>query len=179
MLVMLAGLPGTGKSTVARALAREVGGVVLDKDQVRAALFPPERIEYSTEQDDFCVGVMLQAAAYLLARNPAETVLLDGRTFSRARQVEQVEQFAARLATPLAVIECVCDDQTARRRLEGDLAGGAHLAGNRDYRLYQAIKARFEPIREPKLLLDTDAPTDVCVAACLDYLAFILPSAKR
>jgi predicted kinase len=39
-LVIMAGLPGTGKSTISRVLAAEVGGLVLDKDNVRAALFP-------------------------------------------------------------------------------------------------------------------------------------------
>jgi predicted kinase len=44
----MAGLPGTGKSTLARVLANDLGGVVLDKDVIRAALFPAALIEYSS-----------------------------------------------------------------------------------------------------------------------------------
>ncbi|MGH9567936.1 MAG: AAA family ATPase, partial [Candidatus Angelobacter sp.] len=64
MIVIMAGFPGTGKTTLANALAQQTAGVVLNKDEIRAALFPPVEIEYSTAQDDFCMRVLLDAAAY-------------------------------------------------------------------------------------------------------------------
>lgn len=66
----MAGLPGTGKSTVARGLAKKTAGCVLSKDEIRAALFAPDDIEYSTAQDDFCMEIMLQAASFLFRRIP-------------------------------------------------------------------------------------------------------------
>ena len=53
MFVIVAGLPWARKSTPARALAQRLGGAVLDKDEIRAALFHPPLIEYSVAQDDF------------------------------------------------------------------------------------------------------------------------------
>ena len=70
MIVLMAGLPGTGKSTLARELAARTSGRVLSKDEIRHAIFLPEEIEYSTRQDDFCLQVMLETAGYLLARQP-------------------------------------------------------------------------------------------------------------
>jgi predicted kinase len=66
MIVLMAGLPGTGKTTLARELAARTSGRVLSKDEIRHALFTPDEIEYSSRQDDFCLRVMLQTAGYLL-----------------------------------------------------------------------------------------------------------------
>src|SRR2546422_10775955 len=45
-----------------------------------------------------------------------------------------------------------------------------HLAGNRDYALYLAIKARFEEIDEPKLLVNTEDEPQHCLEQCLSYI---------
>ncbi|HET7891710.1 MAG TPA: AAA family ATPase, partial [Candidatus Sulfotelmatobacter sp.] len=82
MIVLMAGLPGTGKSTLARALAAQTSGRVLSKDEVRHAIFLPEEIEFSSAQDDFCLQVMLETAEFLLSRSPARMIFLDGRPFS-------------------------------------------------------------------------------------------------
>ena len=55
MLIALAGLPGTGKSTLAVRLAADLGAAVLSKDAARAALFPPPVLDYSAGQDDVCM----------------------------------------------------------------------------------------------------------------------------
>src|ERR1051326_189580 len=99
MVAIMAGLPGTGKSTLARALAARLAGVVLDKDIIRAALFPPSHVEYSPVQDDFCQEVMLQTTAYLLARDASLHVFLDGRTFSRRYQRERAIEFCSQIET--------------------------------------------------------------------------------
>ena len=90
MIALMAGLPGTGKSTLARELAACTSGRVLSKDEIRHAIFLPEEIEYSTRQDDYCLQVMLETARYLLARNPARAIFLDGRPFSRRYQIDNV-----------------------------------------------------------------------------------------
>ena len=41
---------GTGKSALAREIAKRRGGIVLDKDPIRATLFGAE-VEYTAEQD--------------------------------------------------------------------------------------------------------------------------------
>src|SRR5579872_1664248 len=117
VLIALAGLPGTGKSTLARSLAEALPGIVLDKDAIRAALFRPAEIEYSARQDDFCQSIMLQVAGYLLSRDAHRYVILDGRPFARRSQRAELVAFAEAQAISWRIIECVCADETARRRM--------------------------------------------------------------
>ena len=176
MIVMMAGLPGSGKSTLARAIARRLAGTVLDKDVIRAALFGPDHIEYSQEQDDFCQEMMLQTAAYLLSKDPAVNVLLDGRTFSRRYQRECVFAFCSRFGSRVAMIECVCAPETALKRLEEAVLKNSHPAANRTGELYEQIRKAWEPIDGPKCLVDTDAELDFCVTEALRYLIGEMPS---
>jgi adenylylsulfate kinase len=167
MIVMMAGLPGTGKSTLARALAARTGGAVLDKDEIRDALFASADIEFSTEQDDFCMEVMLETAGYLLRKDARRFVFLDGRPFSRGYQIERVIEYAQELGQPWRILECVCSQETVRRRIEEQ----THLAGNRDFALYLRVKARFEEIRLEKTIVDTERPLEACLDVGLKALS--------
>lgn len=171
MIVLMAGLPATGKSTIAQRIAEVLPGIVLDKDVVRAALFAPSEIDYSVAQDDLCMEALLMAARYILERDRSKSLLIDGRPFARQYQIERWQKAAAGSGVALKVLECVCSDQIAQSRLACAVAGGHHPAANRDYPMYLALKKSFEPIAMPKLVLDTERSVAECVEAALAYLA--------
>lgn len=168
MIILIAGLPGTGKTTLARALTERTAGCILSKDQIRAALFSAEDIEYSTAQDDFCMEVMLESARFLFPKNPKRKIFLDGRTFSRRYQIDSVLKFAHELAQPWTILECTCSEESVRARLKND---PAHPARNRTFSLYLDVKVRFEPIGYQKTVIDTDQPLEECVRQAMTALS--------
>jgi predicted kinase len=168
MIILFAGLPGTGKSTLARALAPHLDAAILSKDEIRQALFSPPDVEYSTQQDDFVMQIMLEAAAWLFSRDPDRIIFLDGRTFSRRYQIDQVIATASDLHQPWRIVECTCSEELARTRLESQ--SGQHPAGNRTFNLYLEVKSHFEPIMLPKITIDTSQSLEDCVSQALDAL---------
>jgi predicted kinase len=163
VIVMMAGLPGTGKSTVAEAAAARLPGAhVLSKDRLRAELFDPERAPYSAEQNDYLLELMLAEASRLLD-DGARFVFLDGRTFSRVDQRERVK----REGRAVRLVECVCAESLALRRIAADKG---HPAVDRDAALYARVKAQWEAVSEPRLVIDTGLPLGDCVGRVVRWL---------
>lgn len=173
MLVILSGLPGTGKTTLCHALRALAPGVVLNKDVIRQAVFGAAT-DYSRQQDDLCGSMMLGAADYLLRKNRERYVYLDGRTFSRTYQLRSAIEVAERLSVAWRILHCVCSDEVARRRLK---YGVHHPAQNRNFTLYKRLQARFEPIAFAHLTLNTDLPMSESLARAAAYLG--LPAPQR
>jgi predicted kinase len=169
-------LPGAGKSTLARVLATRLGGVVLDKDRVREALFPGSFTDYSREQDDLCVRAMLKAAAYLsdvaptiAGRARADFIFLDGRTFSRREQIDEIVHAANEAGVVWRILHVTCNDDVAEARLSK--VDAENPARNRDVELYRRIKVSFEPITYTKLDVDTTNGIEPVIEDICRFLA--------
>jgi predicted kinase len=165
---LFAGLPGTGKSTLARAIAERLGAAVLDKDRVRGALFPGALTDYTAQQDELCMRAMVEAAAYLTERERVEYIFFDGRTFSQRGQIEDVLLAAARAGARWRIVHVKCADAVAEERLAR--SDPSHPAKNRDAALYRRIRQQFEPITQVKLEVDTTSGTDAVLTMVEQYL---------
>ncbi|WP_158750325.1 AAA family ATPase [Acidobacterium sp. S8] len=170
--ILLAGLPATGKSTLAKALAAKLNAAtILDKDRVRDSLFPGPMTDYTAEQDALCMHAMIDAAAYLTQHRRGEYIFFDGRTFSRNAQIEEVITAAEKSGAPWRILLLTCSDEAAESRLR--IADSNHPARNRDFDLYLRVKAAFEPILGDKLELDTTESVDSLLPAALRFITAV------
>lgn len=146
-LVLVGGLPGTGKSTLARALADAAGFQVLRSDVVRKELAGVPVDEpaaangrqgiYTPEWNDRTYVECLQRAERRLFEG--ERVLIDA-TFQEERYRQQFLDAAIRWGVPLLFLVCEAQPETVRARLatrRGD-------ASDADWTIYQLASERWE-----------------------------------
>jgi predicted kinase len=166
-VVVLVGLPGAGKSTLAAALASRLPDArIIDKDEVRHALFSP--CDYSAAERDVTYSAMLDAARYHLGRG--RVVLFDGMTFSRGSEVKAAEAVAAEGAGFSAVVVCDVPVNVAVERVERDAGERDHLAGNRDGDLVRRVAAEMEEPPGDYLTVSMVGDLDRVVEDVLGYV---------
>lgn len=146
-LVIMSGLPGTGKSWFAESLATALRGRWIRSDEVRkelAGLAP-------TSRDDSIYTDALTRQTYdkMLSRARAaieqgESVVLDA-TYSKAEQRTQVQQLADDLGSR-AVLLCldVGDEAVIQRRLTARSREGTDPS-DADWNTFKLLRDAFEP----------------------------------
>jgi predicted kinase len=165
MLVIFRGLPGTGKSWLAEKLLDERPGfLVLSRDVLRKDIIP--RPTWSSEEKDLVDELVLSMADVLLGKG--RSVLIDGMALSSARRVQDFVEVALSRGSPWRIIQCTCSEKTALARIRQDQGG--HPAGDRGPALYEAVKARFQPVGHTSLVVDTDGDPVENLAAVLRFL---------
>jgi predicted kinase len=162
MLVVFRGLPGTGKSHLARqVLARRPDLLVLSRDELRRGIVP--RPDFGAEEKALIDDMIVAMTDFLLSRG--RSVLIDGMALSSAARVGQFAAAARSRGAACRIIECTCSEETALARLRQDK--GAHPAGDRGEKLYFEVRASFQRVEEPFLLIDTDRDSEENLRAVL------------
>lgn len=162
--VWITGLPASGKSTLARALAARLVAEGLDpetleSDALRRILTP--RADYSDEDRDAFYASMAAIGAMLVRHGvPVIFDATANRRSYRERARAAIERFVeVYVATPLAV--CEARDPKGIYRA-GRSAEGARVPG---------LQSPYEPPARPDLTVrgDRDAP-DAAAAAVVEHL---------
>ncbi len=166
MLIVVAGLPGSGKSTVASG----IGGAL------RSPVLPLDPIEAAMAEGGIPRTAAMVAAAYLCAERLAETQLTLGLdvVIDAVNHVEESRTLwralAARQQTPQAVIEVVCSDPAEhQRRITARQQRYPGLA-EPTWADVQARAAEYQPWTDPHLVVDSLRPAHETLAAVLRYL---------
>lgn len=170
MLVAMAGLPGSGKSTIAEILAGRIGATVISVDPIEAAVL---RAGIDSDQP---TGL----AAYLVAETMAEQVLLSGHSVvvDAVNAVEparlQWRDLAEKCDVKLRVVETVCSDPALH---EERLAKRSGLVAtwSTDAVAVEQSTDEYDEWRGacgalPRITLDTAAPLGTNVETALDFV---------
>ena len=169
LLVVTAGLPATGKSTIAEVVGNRLGLPVLSVDPIEAAIL-------SAGIDS---AQPTGLAAYLVAETMAEGVLASGRgvVIDAVNAVEPAREqwvkLAARQEATLRFIEVVCSDpEVHRERLAA--RAGRHAATGTAYAVEQSLD-EWEPwtgesAAVARVTLDSVQPLGVNIEQALGFL---------
>jgi len=166
--IIFTGLPGTGKSSIAEAVARELNIPVFAKDWLEATLI---RCELSPS-----ASRSLGSAGYELLTTLAERQLRLGQSVildSVASTITIRAEWRALAQTYQAewrVIECICSDEAAQR--ERMKVRQRHIPGwhELDWSEVKRVRAYYAPWDEKRLILDAGNLLEENIAAALRYL---------
>ena len=162
-LLLTAGLPGTGKSSLARAVAAAAGFQVIRSDVVRKELSATGDL-YAPE---------MTARTYAECQRRAEKLLFAGQrvlvdaNFRLAAQREAFLDLARRWGVPAVLGVCQADAAVIQQRL----AARRGDASDADWQVYQQVAGEWEEAGSAAHVIDTNGPTESALARVQAILA--------
>lgn len=163
-LIVMHGLSGSGKSTVAAQLVEYLGAIRIRSDVERKRLFGLKPLEKSTGKDIYTPEAT--ARTYDRLHGLARTVLDAGfTTILDATYLRRAERDAARFAAgphPALILACTARPEVLRERVSARHAGGMDAA-EADLAVLALQTGRVEPPGEdePVCTLNTEQAADI------------------
>ena len=160
MIVIVLGLPGSGKSYFASRLAEVIKADYINSDQIRKGMFS-KRI-YSEQEKGAVYDAMLEKMKALVKLN--KDLVIDA-TFQRedSRQLF-IRQLRGKVE--FFFIEITANPDLIRRRLKKE-----RPFSEADFEVYELTRQQWQPVREPHLSLEsTDENIDYMLETAVNYL---------
>ena len=160
-LIVFAGLPGSGKSTVAEGLSRSLSIPLFPVDPIEAAMWRDGLARAETGIAAYGVAIALADEHLRLGHS----VIVDAVNPVEAPRAAW-RSLAVKYRADLKIIECVCADETVHRmRIEArirDIDGMPEVSWARVLRR----RAEYQPWTDQRLTLDTsvEAPERLLTA---------------
>ena len=150
-LVVLSGLPGTGKSHFARRLARRFPLVVIGSDRARKALIPNP--VYTRKEHLRVFSACHRVIDELLKQG--WTVVFDATNLTEGIR-QPLLGLARRRGAPTHIILFTAPINVIRRRLQDRAAGiGADGLSDADWRIFSRLRPGQEPISDTHWVVDS------------------------
>lgn len=184
LFIQMSGAPGSGKSSVAQAVAPQIGGIIIDHDVTKSALLGAGVEPALAGRASYAVLAAL--ADDLLQQG--HSVIFDSPCFY-TELLENGQQMAKKAGAIYGYIECVVSDLAvldarlrARQKLPSQVtavyqtitdSSGKQWSGEN---LFQEWIAHMKRPQTPCLTLDTTQPIDICLEKAINYLQTIQTS---
>jgi aminoglycoside phosphotransferase family enzyme/predicted kinase len=179
-LILTAGLMGTGKSVLAKNLAPLLGAEIIRTDVIRKDMLNIPSTERHYE--DFGKGIYskeISGKTYKKALEYAESQLKNGRSvivdasFKKRHERKTFSSLASKEGADFFIIECVCPEDTIKKRLEGRISLDGEASDGR-WEIFQAQQKDFDTIDEvtgtSHIIVNTSKPPEECTSQALKHV---------
>ena len=146
MLIIIMGLPGSGKTYFARAFAKSIGGKHINSDIIRK--HQDKQPEYTLTDKAAVYKTMFETVCQLLKRD--KIVIVDA-TFSLQQYRDPYFNFVNKNQIPVNLILIEANAQTIAHRLQKKRPDS-----DADFAVYKKIRSEFEPLNIEHLVLSSD-----------------------
>ena len=150
MIFLICGLPGVGKTTIAKNLAPLIDAVILSTDKIRKELIPNPT--YTKEERKLIYDVMVLIAAHL--QNSGINIILDA-TVNKEYFRNKVKQRIRVPRDEFFIIECVCPEDIIFSRIKNRKEDYSDA----DISVYKKMKKIYEPVKADHITVDTSLNT--------------------
>lgn len=160
MIVVVFGLPGSGKSYFASRLAKMINAGYINSDRLRKDMFKDRT--YSEEEKSAVYKAMVDKMKEAINQN--RNLVLDA-TFHKNETRKRLIQDAER-KDDIFFIEVKADENIIKERLKEE-----RPYSEADLEVYKFIRQQYEPMNEPHLILEsTNKNLDNMLQKAVDYL---------
>lgn len=162
-MIVIGGIPGTGKSTLANALSAEMGIPVFSKDELEAAVV---RKILSSNRETYGVGYEIMAALAVRQMENGNNSIFD--FIASRNRVEAL--WPQLLMYDIKYIECICtEEETHRDRIQSrnrNIKGWYELT----WEEVLDIKGNYQPLKVERLVLDSIDSFDINLKLAREYI---------
>ncbi len=144
LIHIVTGLPGSGKTKVAKIIARSVNGLLINTDDVRNILFARDgftgAFDFTPNQLEVIYKVLPVVMTYVTEVAPSKDIVFDG-TFRLNEQRETVRRAANKLNREVSVVVVSADERDIKDRIDHRHTAEGHQA---TFETYLKVRGVYE-----------------------------------